>query len=260
MENEKTLKEIVNKIISVFDAEKIILLGNIFSFFLLAIIFSGCKPSKVDPAQVDLGYDYFPLAIGDSIIYDVLTIDYSSLGGSIDTQNYQLLEVIADTFVDDESDIAWRLERFSRPDSSANWPLDPDSVWTAKVTPYQAIKVESNIPYIKLVFPVENGVKWDGNALNTIAKKEGDEYRIEDLGLPDTIGNNIFNNTLKVIQPFNTSKIGKYERSEVYARNQGLIYKESILVDYCDAPECIFLDSIVFGKKYFQVYNYSNRE
>jgi len=114
----------------------------IFSFFLLVIIFSGCKPSKVDPAQVDLGYDYFPLAIGDSTIYDVLTIDYSSLGGSIDTQNYQLLEVIADNFIDNESDIAWRLERFSRPDSSANWPLDPDSVWTAKVTPYRQLKLK----------------------------------------------------------------------------------------------------------------------
>ncbi|MBW8051894.1 MAG: hypothetical protein FVQ77_16465 [Cytophagales bacterium] len=258
MKNEKILKEIVNKIISVSGAEKIILFG--FSFLLLVIIFSGCKPSKVDPAQVDLGYNYFPLAIGDSIIYDVLTIDYSSLGGFIDTQNYQLLEVTADTFIDNESDIAWRLERFSRPDSSANWPLDPDSVWTTKVTSYQAIKVESNIPYIKLIFPVENGVIWDGNALNTIETKEGEEYRIRDLGLADTIGNNIFNNTLKVIQPFITSQIGKYERSEVYARNQGLIYKESILVDYCDDPGCIFLDSIVFGKKYFQIYNYSNKE
>ena len=234
-------------------------INNTFFYFLLVIIFSGCKPSKVDPAQVDLGYDYFPLAIGDSIIYDVLTIDYS-LDGSIDTQKCQLLEVVTDTFIDNESDIAWRLERFSRPDSSANWPIDPDSVWTAKVTTYQAIKVESNIPYIKLVFPVEDGVKWDGNALNTIEKKEGEEYRIQDLGLPDTIGNNIFNNTLKVIQPFITSQIGKHERSEVYAYSLGLIYKESILVDYCDAPECIFLDSIVFGKKYFQVYNYSNKE
>jgi len=240
---------------------KYLRMNNIFSFLLLVIIFSGCKPSKVDPAQIDLGYDYFPLAIGDSIIYDVLTIDYSSLGGSIDTQNYQLLEVIADTIIDDEGDIAWRLERFKKCDTCVNWLLDPDSVWTAKVTPYQAIKVESNIPYIKLVFPVENGVNgWDGNALNTIEKKEGDEYRIQDLDLPDTIGNKIFNNTLKVDQPFITSQIGKYERSEVYAKNQGLIYKESILVDYCDAPECIFLDSIVCGKKYFQVYNYSNKE
>lgn len=231
----------------------------IFFFYLVCLFFYACKPNNVPPEQIDMGYDYFPLDTGNYIIYDVQTIEYK-FDGTIDTQYYQLKELVKDTLTDDESKLAFRLERFRRTDSSANWPFEPDSVWTAKITSYHAIKVESNIPYVKLVFPVKNRIEWDGNAFNTLEKKEGDEYRIEDLDLEYTIGNRTFKNSLKVIHPFITSNIGKYERYEVYAKNYGLIYKESILVDY--TPECIISDScdIELGKKYFQIFNKSGKE
>jgi len=231
----------------------------IFFFYLICLIFYSCKPQNVPPGQIDLGYTYFPLDTGSYIIYDVQIINYK-LNGTIDTQYFQLKEVVAELFIDNENDLAFRLERFKRCDSTDPWKNYPDSVWHAKITSNQAIKTENNTPFIKLIFPVENGIKWDGNSRNTIEKKEGDEYRIQDLGLPDTIGNKIFNNTLKVIQPVITSKIGQYEKSEVYANYLGLIYKESVLLDFCTDPTCIDQDSIIFGSKYFQLYNNSGKQ
>jgi hypothetical protein len=49
-----------------------------------------------------------------------------------------------------------------------------------------------------------------------------------------------FNSTLKIIQEYNPDSIVMWDqRSEIYAENVGLIYKESIILYYCTENECL---------------------
>ena len=69
---------------------------------------------------------------------------------------------------------------------------------------------------------------------------EEELYTYENTYQPLTFNYMDFNSTLKVIQEYNPDSIVmRDERSEIYAENVGLIYKESIILHYCTENECL---------------------
>ena len=88
----------------------------------------------------------------------------------------------------------------------------------------QAHKVEENIRYVKLVFPLKINLKWNGNAYNT---NETQLYYIKEL---DSRWNN-FEKTCLVIQKEKESLVDKYYQTERYAKNVGLIEKIDIKIE-----------------------------
>ena len=135
----------------------------------------GCN-ELLAPEPERLGYEYFPLVIGDYRIYEVEVINYN-LDGTVDTTNYQLKEIVADSSLVGGG-TSYRLDRYRRADAAVAWVID--SVWSARLNTYQAIVVEHNVPIIKLSFPLAEDRRWDGNAMNTF---DFDEFKIKNLGM-----------------------------------------------------------------------------
>jgi hypothetical protein len=219
----------------------------------LVIVFFACKRNE---EEFETGSEYYPIRdSGSFIIYDVQQINYNPSGS--DTLNFQLKEMMGDT-ISLNGLRAYKVLRYTRPNASAAWPSQPDSVWYTYKNVSTAVKSENNIKFIKMVFPVENGTTWNANALNNMG---AENYTIQKLKYPYTVNSHYFPNTVTVLQRFDTSAIGQFIDFEVYSKGIGLIHKSVKNVDLCQSGSCISQhillnkDSIVGGVKYEQRFN-----
>jgi len=219
--------------------------SKIYIFIIFAFILS-CKEKE---RTFDEGYNYFPLAIGNYKIYDVIKTTYTSTNPV--TETYQIKEYIADT-ITISSELKYRLERYKRATSSDNWPATPDSVWTASLYPNKAIKVENNVRYIKLVFPVQNGKTWNGNAENIYGE---DDFKLQNVGKPYLVQNSNYSNTATVLQNDESTAINKTYGVEVYAKDIGLIYKEEQIYAYVQLNGTPQTGVIDYGIIYYERIN-----
>ena len=129
---------------------------------MMLLLTLACKKEKKAEA-VDLGYTYFPTEIGQYVIYQVDSISYNDFFNpvKIDTTHFQLKELVQSHFTDNEGRESDRLERYVRKNDSLPWVLR--DVWYQTRTSTKAEKVEENVRFVKLIFPVEVNQKWNGN-------------------------------------------------------------------------------------------------
>ena len=198
-----------------------------------------CNPSETP--LPDTGYSYFPLEVGRFVIYDVVETNYS-LTSAANIKAYQLKESIASKFTDLSGQESYKIERSKRISATAAW--QPDSIFTAQLTADKAVKTEGNQSYIKILFPVRKGQKWNGNLLNI---QNTANYEIDDVAKSIKIGNTNFENVLSVKQKNDSSSVSLDKRSEFFAQNIGLIYKESTQVFYCYENACLGKGKIDYG-------------
>ena len=210
---------------------------------------NACEVST--PALPDAGYAYFPLEKGMFSEYDVVETTYT-LSAAPSSRTYQIREVVSQVFTDLSAQESYRIERFSRTNANQIWRLD--SVWTAKRTAHQAIRTENNLSYVKLVFPIGEGTRWNGNALNGLGGKEAstDEYLMENLHKRHQINDQIFDKTLTVRQQNDSTLVGIDRRTEIYAAQIGLIYKEFTQLAYCYQASCLGKGQVDFGTRIIQ--------
>ena len=216
---------------------------SLLFFLLTGAGMWACRTPETTPVSQEtrLGYDFFPLETGRFVEYEVSEIQYSLIAVPT-TVSYQLREVIREGFVNAEGLPSYRLERFRRGSVAQTWRLD--SVWTARRETARAIRTENNIAYVKLLFPVQDGLRWNGNALNGYGP---DEYEISRPNQPLTINGQTFDQTLTVVQQADSSLVSLARRTEQYARHVGLIYKETTQLYYCNTPDCLGKGKIDFG-------------
>jgi len=226
---------------------KIINLKKIVLLLLSGLTLS-CN-ELLPPQPGSLGYDYFPLEVGDFRVYQTQLINYN-LDGSIDTLNYQLKEVVSDSSLSN-GEFTYRLDRFRRPNELEPWVID--SVWSARRNSFQAITIEHNIPIIKLSFPLAEDRRWDGNAMNVL---DFDEYRIQNLASTFTIDGIEFANSVEMVKEdlLDPLQITNDDfHIEVFSQGIGLIYKIDINKKYCNPIDCpqpgIIEQGIVFEQK-----------
>jgi hypothetical protein len=203
----------------------------------LAVMASAFPSCKRDPGPApDLGYNYFPEKAGHYVIYNVDSIVYNRVAISypavIDTYKFQVKEKIHSFYTDNQGRTTMRIERYKKqfnpavPYSAMPWTLS--DVWASNRTPRTAEKVEENVRYIKLAFPVNEDQEWNGNAQNT----EGTEtYRYEFFDRERTIGGIYFDSVLQVDQHDEINLIKQIYAEEKYARNVGMVYKRKINVE-----------------------------
>ncbi len=226
------------------------------AFLILFSITAGFFSCKKDAApKLFLGYDYFPNTVGKYIIYDVDSIVCSSLDYKVDTFSYQLKELVQSIFMDNSNRPTMRIERYIRnfhKDSckyDALWTLK--NIWTANRTVTDAEKVESNVRYVKLTFPVKANATWNGNADNTLGEWDYNytivnqpqavidtAYPVAGTLCPPAVATSQFDSVLTVLQVDCTSVISKKYYLEKYAANIGLIYKE--VIDVIDERSTIW--------------------
>ncbi|WP_276496078.1 hypothetical protein [Pontibacter litorisediminis] len=214
---------------------------------VLVGLVAACEDKYKDPDPKAMGYDYYPLEVGDWRIYNVTDIRYMSDVG--DTTRFQLRERVDTTFVDQTGQLNYKIIRSIRANENMNW-VD-DSVMTVVKTDAMVMLTKNNTKYVKLVFPVKEGNQWTGDAYNNnrapgyaLHTLHGKElYTYSAVGAPYSVNGQIFSNTVEVIQGDYTSyDVTLDERKEVYAEGVGMIYRlfTRIIYTSCSDDDCEF--------------------
>ncbi len=185
------------------------------------LLLASCK--KDDPVTIDAGYDYFPVNIGHTLIYDVDSIVYDDffVPTKIDTFRFQIKEVVESQFTDNTGKPAYRIERFRRTSDTLSWSIV--NVWVAARTSTTAERVENNTRYLKLVFAAREGREWNGNTFNNMDEQL---YEYTAVDAPYAIAGFSFDSTLTVLQNEELNIVQDEFEQEVYAKHIGLVRKD----------------------------------
>jgi len=196
--------------------------------------FVSCSTSELSPEALETGRDYFPVSKGNYWIYKVDTIDYR-FSGDTTFGSYFVKEWIADTLYRQEGNLVYKLEIYRRTDTSQIWKID--SVWSLRVDPDKILKIENNIPYVKLRFPLREGSRWDGNQYNT----QQDIYSVFWYTVRNLNKPYIFNNenypSVEIVQKIDSNCINKSEFREIYYKGIGLGFKRLSSIQYTQVGE-----------------------
>ncbi len=177
---------------------------------LVGVLFSTCDKREVEPPlDIDFGYDYFPLDIGRTWHYEVDSITLRPQVGGIlfDSVHLQARETLVDTLRDASGQLWYRGERWERRADTLPWTFR--QTFLLGRTEQQAMRLEDNLLFVKLVFPADAGEGWDGHLFfddnreisiggEMIAVYAGWDYRYETVDVPEEIGGITYDSTLLV--------------------------------------------------------------
>lgn len=195
----------------------------------LIVSFTSCKKNDTE-GVVEYHHDYFPTDSGHYVIYDVDSIRFNN---TRDTVHYQLMEVVGDTFYDNENELCRKLTLYRRADSNAVWTFD--RLWHLKATAANLQKTEDDIRFVKLAFPPKANLSWNGNIYvpyNDVYSAYRDwDYHYDEVHHAYSINGFNFDSTATVSEVYDTTNvIERKQRVAVYAKHVGLVYQEWILL------------------------------
>ncbi len=204
-----------------------------YSLIALTLLFSinGCKDDQnIKPTSVTM--NYISNDVGKWIVYDVDSIYHldndSNTDNNVDTFHFQIKEVIDSMGIDGENQPIQNLTRYKRQNDTLPWNFLVR--WTAKITATSYQKVEDNIRYIKLGFPITNSEQWDGNAFNTLGVEN---YFYGAINQAVSYGSFYFDSTLTVVEGDSTIGFVNYPYGiEKYATGLGMYYHYYAAVDF----------------------------
>lgn len=202
---------------------------------VLAFCISCDKENGIPNANID--YSYFPSDTGIWINYNITEINIDVAVNKYDTTNYQLKEYFESKFYDNEGNESIRIERFIRENENNSWEIK--DVWYATLLTVSAQRIEENIRYVKLIFPVELNSSWNGNIYNIYSDDQPD-YSYTSIDAPIIINSFNFDSVAIITQTDDESIFEKLYKTEKYAKNIGLIEKTLI-----DVYSNIFIDTSI---------------
>lgn len=226
------------------------LLASIFLFFL------ACKEEILTPDEVQVGYEYYPLEIGKFLTYQVDSIVFDTVGLEVlvDTSTTLVREVIVDSYIGEEEQEIFAIERSERKDESEVWEIK--DVYSTYRTEEQLVRTEENLNFIKMIFPVSRGKNWEGVGFNkdkrvVIAGESIEMFKnwesvITKVGEPLLLGSFAFDDVTTIEVARDTNAIELRSGFEQYAKGIGLVYRElSILNTQNTAPD----ESVLWEEK-----------
>lgn len=218
---------------SVADLLKTGLSLKYFAKFLIVLaLMWGCgEDEKLAP---DAGAAYFPLQTSVYQVYAVTETHYQVTSAPM-TSEYELMTHVVDSFSSVTGEFTWVIHRSKRATGADSWELL--DTWSARTDGNAIILSEENTAYVKLQFPLREGTEWDGNTFNSLGE---DIYALKAVRRPLALNGVSFENTVTVEQELNEDRIVfRDERTEIYAENVGLVYREMVQLDYCTADACL---------------------
>ncbi len=241
---------------------------NKFLFFIIMILAVASCKKETEILNFDLDYNYFPDDSGSFVIYKVDSVLYNNFNPSQLKRysTYYLKEIINEQFVDNLGRTAKRVERYTTDSIGKPWRLY--NVWYLVKSKNNIEKVEDNIRYIKLTFPIIKYNNWRGNKYvdtkpSFINLRFNSSYSFdwtynltginENYNYTDISSNLSLSSdsTITVLQAADSSLIQKVYSFERYARNIGLVYKEFWRLDAQINPDSIpqqnYENKTVFG-------------
>lgn len=170
-----------------------------------------------------LGYQYIPLKVGSELIYQVDSISYDEFRGSVDTTIYYLRELVEEEFVDLEGNISYLVGIYQRNSDTVSWIKQRNI--SKKVVDRKYERLENNTLLIPLVFPLNETVTWDVNALNPMPEEL---YSYESIHESKQVNGVNYDSVLVVKQKDEMNLIERYFEEEKYAARIGLVQKRVI--------------------------------
>jgi hypothetical protein len=190
---------------------------------IILIFISSCKKETIIPASPS--FNYFPVEPGRWVEYDVDSVYHAENDNNNDDSVYsfhfQIREEIDSTFINGQGQEAQILIRYKRNSSNEDWVLS--NVWTQTLSLTGAYRIEENVPYHKLAFPINSSTVWDGNDANT---EEEEIYSYDSFHQEAIIGGLVFDSTLSVLQIEEDNFIERIYGKEIYAVGIGMIFKQ----------------------------------
>jgi len=193
--------------------------------FLLLLAINSCKKDEVIHLP-PVYFDYVPTNIGHTLVYDVDSTYYDDFNDTFFVFHFQVMERIDSTYLDNQNRPTQRIERFKR--DSVNTPWYSIQAWNSTLTTARFERVENNIRYVRLGFPITQTQSWDGNAYNTLSIED---YSYVSFHEPLPIATFNFDSALTVLQIDDNNLIHQKYGLEQYANHVGLVYKEFIDAD-----------------------------
>lgn len=223
---------------------------------LVLSTFFGCSTQEIQPAAIQSGREFYPVQTGNSWIYQVDTVRYSSRfvpainSIVVDTSKgrYYIKETIADSIGLQEGNPFFRIELFHAADSTGPWLID--SVWSIQRGMDKILKTENNLPIVKLRFPLTEGSRWDGNQYNSLQdSSETYWYRATGLNKSYPYKNNFYPGVV-VIQKSDSNCLGKENFRETYLKDIGpsFILKSSLLYSQEGPDPCGSIPKVESGR------------
>lgn len=190
--------------------------ASIFLMLLAGLLFTACKHESIQK-EIEYGYEYFPLTAGAWKEYRVDSVIYSPFG--VDSNSWIFREV-TDSIYDAGDDTREAIINiYIRPYDSVLWN-EGYKVISRYRGEDQAEEWTDNTRFIKLVFPIINDKRWDGNAMNIMGAQY---YRYKATGYSSVIGGVQYNDLVKVVQQELSTLVSFDYDEETYCKNIGLI-------------------------------------
>lgn len=213
------------------------------SFFLSFIgltlaLFLGtaCEESVVEP-PTDLGYGYFPMAVGDVAYYEMDSIVLRKQVGGVlfDSIRLEVEERLTDTLRDAAGELWYRGERYDRRMGSEEWRFRQS--FLLRRDEQRAYRQEDNLEFVKLTFPLSDNGRWDGHVAfdeERIIEVAGEpikvflgwDYRYLAVGEPGSAGGLNYDEVVEVEGADYETLLNRRLALETYANGIGLIYRE----------------------------------
>lgn len=174
------------------------------TLFMAAFLAVAC--SKVKTIELPDTYSYFPLEVGQSVIYAVDSIKFSPLlAGGKQIFSYEIKETIIDKGLDATGHEVYIFERVERKEGTLPW--ENPVIGTKTIRGSRAEVSIHNLKFMPLTFPVIPDLTWDGNEFIYISTNRDSintfyqdwRYRVTALDVPKTVNEVEFDSTLTVM-------------------------------------------------------------
>lgn len=223
-----------------------------FFSMIVGLVLLSCSENEIKAPTSD--QDFFPLQVGSFSVFSVEETQYSLIQGQTDLI-YDLKLSVIDSFQNNSGGITYVIHRSTRQEGQTEFTyLD---TWSARLENDRIVVSEGNTSFVKLAFPVVVGKQWNGNELNNLGGDQScsgtnitqcDLYQVAGMDIPVELGGEVFTETVEVELNNNPDLIVKQDiRREVYARNVGLILKETTILEYCTVGDCVGKQEIETG-------------
>jgi hypothetical protein len=217
-------------------------LCSLISASLLIFFLFGCN--KSNPLQTDSPADYYPMHVGNYIIYRMDSLKFVNVGSQEDTISYHAKEVVEDSITDNLGRLSYRVVRYlSDTTETAEWV--PSIAFMVTPLKGSVEVVENNLRFIKMVTPVQDGVSWLGNVYidtksdnSLVPYMDGWNYNYSNTGQPFDVLAGTIPQAVIVNEANDITGLGdgSYTQTvyseEVYGKNIGLIYKRFLYSVY----------------------------
>jgi hypothetical protein len=215
------------------------------SHYVLSLLFLViCSCNKSNPLVTDSPADYYPMHVGNYIIYRMDSLKYINVGSQDTLISYHAKEVVEDSISDNLGRPSYRVIRYlSDTNEISQWV--PSIAYMVTPLKGSVEVVENNLRFIKLVTPVQDGISWLGNAYidtksddSPVPYMDGWNYTYANTGLPFDVLAGTVPTTVTVNEADDVSGLGdnSYTQTvysaEVYGKNIGCIYKKFLYSVY----------------------------